>query len=450
MSPLNVPFARSQFPSLSTTTTTKPYIFADNAGGSQVPNTVISRITDYFSNTNVQLGADYSVSQVTTKRVLQEAPQHAKVLIGASHPDEIVFGASTTISLENLARGLEVGGTINAGDEFIVTGEHEANVGPWKKLAARKGLTVKYWHVTPTPTPSGRPNPYSVSHKIQDLLPLITAKTRLVAFSACSNLLGTIVPVKEVVKAIREKAKEVGAPKVEVCVDCVAFAPHRKVKAVEWDVDYCVFSFYKVYGPHTAALYVRSTALQSSVGSLAHHFLDVPDEPYKLQPGGPGYELVYGSTGIVPYLLSLENPNSAHENAGKTEEDRIDAVFDAIADHEQELLKVLLGYLTADKQYARGVRIVGEEGVGTTKERVPTVSFVVVGDKPLKSRTIVDVFDRAGGVGIRWGHFYAYTLVDELRPKLDVNDGVVRISLVHYNTTEEVDRIIEILKGVLA
>jgi len=108
----------------------------------------------------------------------------------------------------------------------------------------------------------------------------------------------------------------------------------------------------------------------------------------------------------------------------------------------------LMSFLTAPPQKARGVRIVGEETVNM--ERVPTVSFVVVGQHPLKSRDIVDVFDKKGGIGIRYGHFYAYTLVDELSPKLDTNDGVVRISLVHYNTVQEVNKIIDVLKEILA
>jgi selenocysteine lyase/cysteine desulfurase len=208
-----------------------------------------------------------------------------------------------------------------------------------------------------------------------------------------------------------------------------------------------------VYGPHTSVLYVRASVLKSSVASLAHHFLDVDTKSYKLQPGGPGYELVYGSTGVVDYLLSLTPANDLMKT------------FEAIAVHEQELLKPLLAYLTDPARRERGVRIVGDEKPGPT--RVPTISFVVVGQNPLKSKDIVKVFDQKGGVsryiivsrytnspefpqiGIRWGHFYAYTLVDELSPKVDVDDGVVRISLVHYNTVEEVHKIIEVLKTIL-
>lgn len=199
--------------------------------------------------------------------------------------------------------------------------------------------------------------------------------------------------------------------------------------------------------------------LQHSVTQIVHHFLKVENVAYKLQPGGPGYEIVHGTTGVNAYLLSLTPKND------------LKATFEAIAVHEQTILEPLMSFLTDPAQKARGVRIVGEETVNL--ERVPTVSFVVVGQRPLKSRDIVDVFDQKGGVsdrclfffpsifsyielilfsqvGIRYGHFYAYTLVDELSPKLDTDDGVVRISLVHYNTVQEVNRIIEILKEILA
>lgn len=117
-----------------------------------------------------------------------------------------------------------------------------ANVGPWKKLAARRGCVVKNWLATPTSSN----NPYAVTLKIEDLLPLITSKTRIVAFTACSNILGSIISVKEVVKAVRASATQKGAKKVEISVDCVAYAPHRYIDVQDWDVDFCVFSFYKV------------------------------------------------------------------------------------------------------------------------------------------------------------------------------------------------------------
>ncbi|KAH0583242.1 Cysteine desulfurase [Termitomyces sp. J132] len=428
MSTLNISSARSAFPALTSNPT---YVFADNAGGSQVAQPVIDRLTDYLINTNVQLGAGYAVSVASTRRAVGEATEGAKRLFGARSADEVVFCASATMGLENLARGLE--GDVCEGDEIVVTTEHEANVGPWKKLAARRGAVVKVWKASRM---GDGGNPFALGLKVDELLPLITKNTRLVAFTACSNILGSVVPVKEVVAALRADARKKGARKVEVAVDCVAYSPHRLIDVQEWDVDFAGFSFYKVYGPHISALYVRSEALHASTKPLVHHFLKMDDTASKLQPGGPGYELAYASTGAVEYLLTL----TPFRDLRKT--------FDAIAEYEQSLLRPLLGFLCASEQRERGVRVVGEEKVDLS--RVPTVSFVVVGKKPIRSRDIVRVFDQKGGIGIRYGHFYAYSLVKESLPDIDVDDGVVRISLVHYNTVEEVSRIIEILKEILA
>ena len=124
---------------------------------------------------------------------------------------------------------------------FICT----ANVGPWKKLAKRRGLKLLTWAHTHLPNAPDN-NPYAVGLAIQTLLPLITSKTRIVAFTATSNILGSVVDVEKVTKAIREEAKAKGARKVEICVDCVAYAPHRRMDVKKWDVDYAVFSYYKV------------------------------------------------------------------------------------------------------------------------------------------------------------------------------------------------------------
>ncbi|OAX43451.1 PLP-dependent transferase [Rhizopogon vinicolor AM-OR11-026] len=424
MASLDIDQVRACFPALES-----GYIYADNAGGSQTTQGVIDRIVDYLSNTNVQLGADYFVGVLSTQRVAEGSFTIAELLNAAS-VNEVGFGPSSTMIFENIARALD--NDIQPGDEFIITDEHEAHNGPWKRLAARRNAVVKYWE----PTPVSADNPYSVTYKVEELLPLVSSRTRLAAISACSNVLGSLIPVEKVVKALRQRAKDQGARKVEVSVDCVAYAPHRKMDVQRWDIDYCAFSLYKVYGVHISASYVRSAALQTSITSIAHHFLKVDNDPYKLQPGGPGYELAYATTAVMPYLKSL------------TPEDDLEASFDAIANYEQELLAPLISFLADAKQVERGVRIVGTSEINLS--RVPTVSFVVVGQNAMKSKDIVGAFDRKGDIGIRYGHFYAYSLVDNLRPKLDVDDGVVRISLVHYNTVGEVEKIVEVLREVLA
>ncbi|KAI5118406.1 hypothetical protein M0805_002858 [Coniferiporia weirii] len=424
---LDVEKARASFPALK-----DGYIFADNAGGSQCLRTVADRVADYLINTNVQLGADYSVSIASTTRAAEGAKATAE-LVNAVSPDEIAFASSSTMAAENLARALDA--DILDGEEIIITGEHEANASPWKKLAARRGLTLKVWEHTHTAKPSVEENPYAVELALSTLLPLISSKTRLVAFTACSNILGTLLDVPAIVRAIRSTAALVGARKVEVCIDCVAYAPHRRIDVQSWDVDFCFFSFYKVYGPHVAALYARRTALTNSLASLAHHFLKVDEVAYKLSPGGLGYELPYALAAVPTYLRSLSPVGT------------LDDAFERIAAHERALMRPLLGYLASAEAHARGVRIVGSAEVDAA--RAPTVSFVVVGERAVRSAAIVAHFDKKGKMGIRYGHFYAYSFVAGLQPKIDIDDAVVRISLVHYNTVAETNRLVAVLKEAL-
>ncbi|KAG6373069.1 pyridoxal phosphate-dependent transferase [Boletus reticuloceps] len=423
MGSLDIAKVRAAFPSLRT-----GYIYADNAGGSQTAQQVIDNITHYLGNTNVQLGASYSVGVQSTQRVT-DGSVAASLLFNAASVDEVGYGPSSTMVFENMARALD--DDVHPGDEFIITGEHEANNGPWKRLAQRRGAIVKYWRTVAV----DEGNPYSFTYKTEDLVSLVSPKTRIVAITACSNILGSIYPIQDIVRALRQRATQVGARKVEVAVDCVAYAPHRRIDVREWDIDYCVFALYKMYGAHNAAFYIRATALQSSLKSIVHDFLAV-NSSQKIQLGGPGYELVHAASGVVSYLLSL------------TPENNLDATFTAIAQHEQSLLRPLLSFLTDKQQYDRGVRLVGTSTIDLS--RVPTVSFVVTGRRAMKSKDIVAEFDKERHIGIRYGHFYAYGLVVNAAPKLDPDDGVVRISLVHYNTVEEVERIVGVLRRVCA
>lgn len=144
-----------------------------------------------------------------------------------------------------------------------------ANVGPWKKLAADRKLTLKTWGSSPIP--GNQDNPYAVQLSTTNLVPLITSKTRLVSFTACSNILGSITDVAEVVREIRHVAREKGARKVEVCVDCVAYAPHRRIDVRKWDVDYCFFSYYKVCNARNLERSVRGNNV-TAIGLWTPHF----------------------------------------------------------------------------------------------------------------------------------------------------------------------------------
>ena len=237
-------------------------------------------------------------------------------------------------------------------------------------------------------------------------------------------------------------------------------------------------SICKLYGPHFAALYTRLSKLPN-LTPLTHHFQSpgVDNSSKKFMPGGSGYEIAHGITGVLEYLLSISpisGPTSSTsvEDTGSIYSDpethtRLKATYAAIAKYDRTLVERLLGHLTSEKLAKRGVRVLGEETIH--EGRVPTISFVVVkGDTgdAISGKDIAKVFDAKGGVscflaipasylmrvlqlGIRYGHCHAYTLVDTLRPKVDVDNDVVRISLLHYSTIEEVDRLIEVLDEAL-
>jgi len=410
MKKLNTDIVRSHFPALDS-----DWVFFDNAGGTQVASQVGNRISDYLFKTNVQLGASYEVSQESEKKVVDAQNRWAQA-INAKHTQEVVFGSSTTALLQNLSRSLVQ--TLNAGDEVIVTNsDHEANVGPWMEMK-KNGIEVKIWKV----------NPDSFKLELNDLESLMTDKTKLVAFTHVSNILGTINPVKEMTRFIHEKG-------AMVCVDGVAYAPHRLVDVQDWGVDFYVFSFYKVYGPHYSLLFGKKEILET-LPSLNHFFIGMDDTPYKLQPGNVNYELTVGCDGVLDYLDDIY---SAHfEENTIPPHTRYKKVFDIISDHEEVLSKQLIDFLNTKES----VKIIGENSANKDI-RVPTIAFIV---KNKKSSTIPPMVD-PHKIGIRWGDFYARRLIDDLG--LSSNDGIIRVSMVHYNTVEEIDKLIAVLDKII-
>ena len=234
----------------------------------------------------------------------------------------------------------------------------------------------------------------------------------------CSNVLGTIMPIAEIARL----AHAAGA---ELCVDGVALAPHRGVDVQALGCDWYVYSFYKTYGPHQAVLWGRHERLLE-LASLNHWFIGKDRVPYKLQPGNVNYELAWGCAGI---------PTISARSAATTRPSR----SRSMAAHEEALAERLLGWLRARND----VRIIGRRS-GARDERVPTISFVVEGHR---SSAVVAAVD-AHRVGIRYGDFYARRLIEALG--LAEQDGVVRVSMVHYNTLGEVDRLIAALDQALA
>jgi len=409
MTKLDMPFIRQQFPALSGNWT-----LFDNAGGSQVALQVADRLTDYLLKTNVQLGASYETSVISGERV-RESQQKMADYINAGFPEEIILGSSTTMLLQNLSRSME--NTLQPGDEVIITdSDHEANVGPWINLA-KKGVVVKTWKI----------NQQNFRLELDELEKLMSPRTKLVAFPYASNILGTINPVKEIASFVHERG-------AKVCVDAVAFAPHRKIDVSELDVDYLVFSFYKVYGPHYSLLYGKKEHLQELPG-INHFFIGEDDIPYKLQPGNVNYELSYSLLGVIDYLETVYDHHWDEETGFK---EKMKAVFDLFAEQEEKLATLLLEFLKTKKN----IKIIGESA-SSKNVRVPTVSFIVDGVNSNKIPVKVDKHK----IAIRYGDFYARRLIESLG--LLERDGVIRVSMVHYNTVEEVKALIKVLDQIL-
>lgn len=408
--PIDMRFVESQFPALKN----RQFTYFDNAGGSLVLQGVANRVSEYLLTSSVQHGASYAMSQLAMER-LAAAQRSVMTLINASRPEEVVMGPSTTALLRIL--GIAIGETLSTGDEIIVSlSEHESNFGPWENLE-RKGIKLVRWPVEPQ---SYRLDP-------QRLASLMTERTKLVCCTHASNILGTINP-------IREFADIAHAHGAKICVDAVAYAPHRMVDVRALDVDYYVFSFYKVYGPHHAVLYGRHDDLAALPGQN-HFFIEPTRTAYKFQPGNVNYELSYGCIGINEYLFELARRSGMHSS---DERKAITSAFNLITEQEEFICGKLLDFLNA----LPSVRMIGE----TTADaaiRVPTISFVT--DKG-KHSDIVSAVDRLN-IGIRYGDFYARRLSEYLR--LDPEQGVIRISMVHYNTAEEVNALIGALEPLL-
>lgn len=406
----NLDFIRSQFPALD-----KDWTFFDNAGGSQTLQSVADRISDYLLTTNVQLGASYAVSEESGSRVKQGF-DFGVDLINAKSRSEVIFGSSTTMLLQQLSKSLVQ--TFEAGDEVIVTDvDHEANIGPWLEME-KAGIIVKIWEV----------NTDTFELEIEQLKKLITKRTKLLAVTHASNILGTIMPIKELARIMHEA-------NAMICVDAVAFAPHRLIDVQDLDVDFYVFSFYKVYGPHYSMLYGKHEILAELPG-INHFFIGKEEVPYKLQPGNANFELSYGYLGLKDYIEATYHTHFPNQEC--TFREKAIAVYGLFAKHEEELSKRLLEYLNSKSN----VKIIGSTD-WDQNTRVPTVAFTVEGVKSSEIPIKVDEYK----IGIRYGDFYARRLIESLN--LLENDGIIRVSMVHYNSLSEVDQLIQVLDQVI-
>ncbi len=396
---LDIDAVRSHFPTLQ-----DDFAYLDNAGGSLVLQTVAERVADHLLATPVQHGAGYAGSQAATAR-LREARSDIARFVNADRPEEIVFSSSATQAMRTLAAAMA--SQFEPGDEIVLTTfDHESNIGPWLTLEER-GVVFKFWSI----------DKESFTVDLDALDALMSPRTKLVCVTHVSNILGTINPIAEI-------AARVHTAGAKLVVDGVAFAPHRRVDVHALGADYYVFSFYKTFGPHFTMLWGRYDLL-AELDGLYHYFYGRDVVPGKLEPGNPNYELAWGAAAIPHYFEGLGDGD-------------LDAAFADIAMHEEVLSERLLGWLRARND----VRIIGHREADRDR-RVPTIAFTVEGRD---SADIVAETDRHG-LGIRFGDFHSRRLVEHLG--LAGGHGVVRVSMVHYNTVAEVDRLIAALEIAL-
>ena len=394
---LNLDHVRSQFPGLS-----RGWTLFDNAGGSQILRGAVERMTEFLYEKNVQIGGSYEIS-LAAAEALRDARAAAATLMNAARPEEIIFGPSTTVLLQNLSRAMR--SQLRPGDEVIVTmSDHESNIGPWVSLQ-EFGVVLKFWPL----------NHDTLSLELDDLAPLMTDRTRLVAVTHVSNILGQVNPVAEIARFVHDRG-------ARICVDAVAYAPHRAIDVQAWDVDYYVFSLYKTYGPHYAVMYGKHELLLE-LDTLYHYFYGKDKVPGKLEPGNPSYECAYSTLAIRDYFAGLGG-------AASTPRAAIEAGFAAVTAQEDALVHRLLSYLAARND----CRVFGAT-TNAHSTRIPTVAFRFDGRNSGEMAKAMD----AHKIAIRHGDFHSRRLVEDLGQMGD--GGLLRVSMVHYNTLDEVDRL---------
>ena len=263
---LDVDYVKAQFPAFSDPLSSK-WSFFENAGGSYVPINVIKHLNNFMTSTKVQPYAEFDISKIAGNNMDKATELFAEMI--NARKDEIIIGASTTMNMYVLSNAMKH--FIKPGDEVIVTNQdHEANIGAWRRLESY-GAVIKEWKI----------NPENAELEIESLKLLLTNKTKIVAVTHCSNIVGSFNDLKSIAKLVHEyDAYIIG--------DGVSYSPHGFTDVKDLDVDFYTFSLYKTYGPHLGLLYGKKEILDN-LPNQNHEFL-AGDVPYTLNPGGPNHE----------------------------------------------------------------------------------------------------------------------------------------------------------------
>ncbi|PZO73108.1 MAG: cysteine desulfurase-like protein [Mesorhizobium amorphae] len=402
--PFPVDAVRARFPAI---VEAGSFVFMDNAGGSQVPDSVIAAVAGHLTRHNVQRGALYGRSRAVDQAVA-DARESVAVLLNASDPREVCFGMNATSFIRLVSLG--IGQTLGERSEIVVTDmDHDANIATWTALEAM-GAEIRWWRMRE-----------DRSLHLEDLAPLLGKKTRLVACAVAAHAIGTLVDVKGVARL----AHAAGA---EVFLDCVHYTPHALIDVADWDCDYLVCSGYKAFAPHMGFLWGRFELLKR-LPTFREDF--IPDEPpFKVEAGTFIYENVAGMDAAVRYMESLGgNGGSRRANLASG--------MAAVRSYETELGRAVLAVLAE-----AGATVYGISDPEKLDGRVPTFCFNLPGIAP---RQVAETMTERE-IGIRDGHMYAPRLMNRLG--LGMNSGAVRVSLLHYNTLDEVARFGEALKAI--
>ena len=406
---------RSQFPAFNRTVEGHPVVFLDGAAGSQVPSRVAEAVSGYLIGTNANHGGPFATS-VESDAMLDAEHQAAADFLGTADPDTVAFGANMTTLTLAVSRALS--STWQPGDRILVSRlDHDANVTPWTLAAHDAGVAVDHIDI----------HPDTATLDLDTLHDRITDSTRLVAIGAASNLSGSINPVTEITQA----AHRVGAL---VFVDAVHLAPHRLLNVEAWDCDLLACSAYKFFGPHVGLLWGRRNLLESlKAYKLRPASNQLPD---KWMTGTGNHEGIAGVGEAIEYLADLGR------DVDPTAESRRQALataFRAIGNHERELSLGLLDGLVR----LPGVTIHGITDADLIDQRVATYSIT---HDQLSPGELAEHLARRGI--FTWaGNHYALPVTEALGLE---PGGTLRISALHYNTLEEIERTISALGDVLA
>jgi cysteine desulfurase family protein (TIGR01976 family) len=411
---LDIEWVRRQFPALRQTVNGRPAVFFDAPGGTQVPQRVIDAISDYLSKWNANLGGAFLTSQ-RTELIVEQAHQAMADFFNCA-PEEVIFGANMTTLTFALSRA--IGRELKSGDELLVTVlDHDANVSPWVYLEAR-GAKVRTADIKPG----------DCTLDMFDMQAKIRSNTRVVALGWAANAVGTINDVREAVRM----AHAVGAM---TFIDAVHYAPHGLIDVQAVDTDFLACSSYKFFGPHQGILYgKREQLLRLRPYKLRACSEKLPD---RWETGTQNHACMAGVSAAIDYIADAGRHHSSEIH---TRREAIVAAYEVFQQHERELARQLIGGLLE----IPGLTFYGITDPAKADQRTPTVAIRIEGYTPRELAT------HLGERGIfTWdGNYYAINLAERLG--VQQSGGMLRIGMAHYNTSEEVERLLGDLRALAA